>query len=304
MPAQTITLPEGIEPDRSLRSFLTEQVRSILEQRSIRLGVVGLLLVVASLFSLIPLRAGVDTGWMFIVPVAIASIAAGLRDGLATAFVAALLGGLFATASTGEVDGGLTASVTLARFIPYGITAAILGVFAEAHYSVQSNLRQLASLDPLTKVHNVARFYEELGLLELGTTGFAVLVIDVDDLKVLNDRYGHQTGSGAIQAVANVLRRVVRSTDCVARYGGDEFVVILKDADRSGAQVVINRMREMLRDEALPFAPGAEVTVSVGVAMFADDGVSSEELLAAADRAMYEDKRAHKSALTGPPLRH
>lgn len=296
MPAHTITLPDELDGARSVRSFLTEQVRSILEQRSIRLGVVGMLLVVASLFSLIPLRDGIDTGWMFIVPVAIGSIAAGIREGLAAALAAALLGALFATATTGSVDATLIASVALARFVPYAITAAILGSFAEAHYSVQSNLRQLASLDPLTKVHNVTRFYDELGMLELGSTRFAVLVVDVDDLKVLNDHYGHQTGSGAIRAVADVLRNVVRSTDCVARYGGDEFVVILKDADRSGAEVVVNRMREMLAREVLPYAPGAEVTVSVGVAMFGEDGSTSEELLGAADRAMYLDKRARKAA--------
>jgi diguanylate cyclase (GGDEF)-like protein len=86
----------------------------------------------------------------------------------------------------------------------------------------------------------------------------------------------------------------VRGSDCVARFGGDEFVVILTDADRAGAQIVVNRMREMLAAETVPGTPGVTVNVSVGVALYGEDGTTSEELLGAADRAMYVDKRAHK----------
>lgn len=280
---------------RLLSSFITEQVRVLLEERSLRLGVVGLLLVVASVFSLIPTPMGVDPGWMFIVPVAIASTAAGLKEGLLTALVASLLVALYTTASSGDYEPAMIAGVVLARFALYGLTSAFLGAFAEAHYAVQSGLRQLASIDPLTKVSNVARFYEEMGLLETDATDFAVLVVDMDDLKSLNDRHGHQAGSLAIQTVANCLRRVVRGSDCVARFGGDEFVVVLKHADRAGAQIVINRLRQMLAAHELASAPGVTLSVSVGVALAGEDGTTSEELLAAADAAMYAEKRTHKS---------
>lgn len=288
----SLNLPPG---RRMLSSFVTEQVRVLLEERSLRLGVVGFLLVVASLFSLVPTPIGVDPGWMFIVPVAIASTAAGLKEGLLTALVASMLVALYTTASAGVFDAGVVSSVILARFVLYGLTSAFLGAFAEAHYSVQSGLRQLASTDPLTKVSNVARFYEEMGVLEGHTTDFAVLVVDMDDLKTLNDRHGHQAGSLAIQTVANSLRRVVRGSDCVARFGGDEFVVVLKHADRAGAQIVINRLRQILAVQDLPGAPGVVLTVSVGVAVAGEDGTTSEELLAAADAAMYAEKRTHKS---------
>jgi diguanylate cyclase (GGDEF)-like protein len=205
---------------------------------------------------------------------------------------------MYATAAKGEVDLALIGSVGFGRMLLYGITAAVLGAFAEAHQSVQSHLRQLASLDPLTKVSNVARFYDEMGIMEAGHERFAVLLVDVDDLKVLNDRFGHQTGSAAIQSVAHALRRVVRTSDCVARFGGDEFVMILKDADRSGAQVVVNRLRSLLAEERLTTAPSAHVTVSVGVALFGEDGTTSEELLACADEAMYADKRSRKHLAT------
>ena len=280
-----------------IRALISEQLRSILEHRSTRFAVVGLLLVVASLTTLIPTPPGVDLAWMFIVPVAISAIAGGLKEGAAMAFLSAGIAALYATAAIGRIDGALIASVFLGRFVLYGITATVLGAFADAHQSVQSHLRAAASLDPLTKVSNVARFYDEMGLMETGEETFAVLLLDVDDLKALNDRYGHQTGSAAIQAVANALRKVVRTSDCVARFGGDEFVLILKNADRAGAQIVVNRLREALAEERLPVDPEVRVSISVGVAMFGEDGTTSEELLSAADDAMYADKRSRKAVI-------
>lgn len=296
---QAVAVPvDGSPSRRLLGSLVTEQVRVLLEDRPVRLAAIGAMLVVASLFSLVPMPVeGIDAGWIFIVPVAVSAIAAGLKEGIGAAFAASFLCALYATAKTGEVDFGLMSSVLTARFLLYGLTAAFLGSFAEAHQQVQSSLRQLATLDPLTKVNNVARFYDELGILEALETRFAVVVVDLDELKALNDRYGHQAGSAAIQAVANCLRRVVRGSDCVARYGGDEFVMLLKDADRPGAQVVANRIREELAEEVNPYALDMPLRVSVGIAMYDEDGRTSEELLAAADAAMYEDKRSRKVAL-------
>ena len=294
MNSPAVTAVEGASARRAFKTLITEQVRPLLEQRVLRLSVIGALLVVASAFSLVPAPSEVDSGWLFIVPVAIAAIAAGLKEGLWVALISSALFSFFAVISDGTIDESLVLPIFMARFALYGVTAAVLGSFAEAHYSVQSSLRTLASIDPLTKVSNVTLFYEELGLLESRGSEFAVLVVDVDDLKGLNDRYGHQAGSAAIQSVARTLRRVVRGNDCVARFGGDEFVVILTDADRAGAQIVVNRMREMLAAETVPGTPGVTIKVSVGVALYGEDGTTSEELLGAADRAMYVDKRAHK----------
>jgi diguanylate cyclase (GGDEF)-like protein len=281
----------------AFRALLTEQLRVILEQRHVRIAVIGALLAVASLFNLVPTPVGIDSGWMFIVPVAISAIAAGLGEGLAIALAASVLCGTLGGFENGDFDRTLALSFFSARFALYGITAVVLGAFAEAHYSVQSNLRDLAQLDPLTQVFNVASFYREMGVLENQTIDFAVMLVDVDDLKRINDTHGHQAGSEAIQAVANVLRRVLRGSDFLARYGGDEFVIILREANLEGAQIVINRLREMLTDEVLPGAPNLELSASVGVALYGEDGKSSEELLEAADKRMYRDKQARKLAL-------
>lgn len=286
---------ERVARPNLVRSLISDQLRVVLEHRSTRFALVGFLLVLASLSTLIPTPEGVTLAWMFIVPVAISAVAGGLKEGASVAFISALISALYATAAVGRIDLALVGSVLLGNLVLYGIVAGVLGAFAEAHQSVQTHLRTLASLDPLTKVSNVARFYDEMGLMEAQQESFAVLLVDVDDLKVLNDRYGHQTGSLAIRTVADALRKVVRTSDCVARFGGDEFVMILKDADRAGAQVVVNRLRSVLSEETLPGAPDVDVTVSVGVAMFGEDGTNSEELLAHADEAMYQDKRERKA---------
>lgn len=289
-------VPES-ETRRNIRILLTQQLRVILEDRAVRIGVVGILLVFASAFTMVPMPEGIDAAWMFIVPVAISSIAAGLREGLLVALAASILYATYVALGNEQFLPAQFMGVVTARFALYGLTSGVLGAFAEAHQSVESDLRDLASKDPLTKVENVSGFYKELGLLEAaGSESFAVLIVDIDDLKRLNDLYGHQVGSAAIKTLATTLKRVVRASDCVARYGGDEFVVILQEADRAGAQIVINRMRQMLAAEVIPGAPAERISVSVGVSLFGENGSSSEELLAAADSAMYADKRARKAS--------
>ncbi|MGH2787679.1 MAG: GGDEF domain-containing protein [Actinomycetota bacterium] len=297
MSAPGVVLGESPESNRMpLRSLLTEQLRVMLEERNVRIGVISVMLVFASLFSLMPTPVGVDSGWMFIVPVAVSAVAAGLKEGLLVAVAASALSAAFTSVGTGQFDGAVLLSVMAARFALYGITSAFLGAFAEAHYSVQSDFRELASLDPLTKVANVASFYKELGKLEQNPIDFTILVLDVDELKSINDRYGHQIGSTAIQTVANILRRVVRGSDVLARYGGDEFVVILREADEAGARIVIQRIREMLENEILPGTLQHRVSVSIGWAIFGEDGKTSEDLLEAADTRMYRDKQVRKLA--------
>lgn len=288
--------------DRAVSSLVTERLRVLLEKRSIRLSVVGALLIAASTYGLIfPLEAAVcattqcfDPNWVFIIPVAVAAIAAGLREGLSVALISVGLIGAFSSAKAGGADQSALATVLMQWFALFGLVAGVLGAFAEAHYAVQSSLRQLATTDPLTKVSNIERFYHEMTQLQASGTRYAVMILDLDELKALNDKHGHQAGSAAIQTVANVLRSVVRGTDTIARYGGDEFVVILREADRAGAQIVANRIREMIRSERLAQAPDVVLNVSIGVSVAHEDGFTSDELLAAADEAMYEDKRSHK----------
>lgn len=294
LPPALMPMQRTASARRDLHSWITDQLRPVLEHRQVRSVVVGMLLVVCSIFTVMADSTGIDGGWMFVVPVAISAIAGGLREGLVVALAASVLSGLNIVWSAEEIDAGAVTSLTTARFALYGLTGGFLGAFADAYHAVQSNLRDQARLDPLTRVANVAGFYEHLGTLQARPTRFAMMVVDVDELKALNDAHGHQAGSEAIQAVADILRVVVRSTDCVARFGGDEFVVTLNHAGRLGAEIVVARVHEMLLTHELMHAPGARVTVSAGIAVYGENGTTTEQLLDAADRAMYRNKRAGK----------
>ena len=295
--SSVLSQKDGSSPARSaLGTLVTQQLRVLLEQRAVRIAVIGIFLAGASAFTYLPSSDPGTAEWLFIVPVAVAAIAAGLREGLITAFVAAMMAGIFAVDDIESINfTTILLAIFSARVALFGIIAAVLGAFAEAHYSVQDHLRQLALLDPLTKVSNVERFHHEIRMLDAASIPYAVLITDLDNLKGLNDKFGHQAGSAAIQSTANVLRRVVRTTDLVARFGGDEFVVILREADRVGAQIVMNRVRKMLAEEQLPGAPGEVLRVSMGVAISGEDGGSPEELIRNADEAMYAEKRSRNT---------
>lgn len=289
------------ESRKHVRALVADQVQLLLEQPSVRYAVVGMLLVASSAVTLIPGPLAVDAGWMFIAPVAVAALARGIREGMFVAALSSILCATFTAMVAGEIDSAVVVGLAVARFVVYGSTAALLGAFAEAHTAVQSHLRRLASIDPLTKVANVASFHHHLGLLEATRAEFAVLLIDVDNLKAVNDRHGHQAGTAAIQLVAHKLRAIVRASDHIARYGGDEFVVVLADSHRSGAERVVARLRTLLAEEEIGGFDGVTVQVSAGVAVRGEDGTTPEELLAVADAAMYSDKRARKALRLAPP---
>jgi diguanylate cyclase (GGDEF)-like protein len=127
---------------------------------------------------------------------------------------------------------------------------------------------------------------------------FAVLFVDLDRLKQLNDQYGHERGNGVLRAVAEEIRRTIRATDLAARYGGDEYVVLLTRTDRAGALRVADAVRERVEQagERLGFVPG-QITVSIGVAEYDPSSPGEGSLLEQADRALYLAKAAGRNAI-------
>lgn len=172
--------------------------------------------------------------------------------------------------------------------------------------ALEEELERLSQHDPLTGLFNRRRFEEELRR-QLAYTrrygkGGALLLIDVDRFKQINDSLGHAAGDRALCRVAGLLRDNLRASDVIARdadpvlarFGGDEFVVLLPEVDEAGAQAVADRLTALMRDSPLTIG-GCELRlgISVGVAAFDEYGRPGEqELLAAADRAMYEAKAA------------
>jgi len=154
----------------------------------------------------------------------------------------------------------------------------------------EAQLHELATTDPLTGLVNYRRLLEALRqeIARSRRTGrpFALLLVDMDGLKKINDRFGHLAGSRAICRVADQLRRSTRETDVVARFGGDEFAVVLPESADAGGQAVLTRVSDNLAVDA----PLPAVTVSGGHAVFPRDGDSPTLLLRAADRELYAAK--------------
>src|SRR6202008_4697755 len=128
----------------------------------------------------------------------------------------------------------------------------------------------------------------------------AVVCMDIDDFKVVNDQYGHSIGDRLLASVAGVVRRELRQMDILTRYAGDEFVAIMPMASSKMAVSISERMRGAVEDQLFSVRNGTMVGlgVSLGVACFPEDGETSEELLTAAARRMQRDKHTRKSVFT------
>jgi len=158
-------------------------------------------------------------------------------------------------------------------------------------------VRSMAVSDPLTGLANYRRLISvleaELDRSRRTQRPFCVLLLDMDGLKLINDQFGHLTGSRALVRIGKVLRSHSRAIDTPARYGGDEFALVLPEAGKEIATRVVTRIRERLAAETE--APA--LSVSAGVAAFPEDGDTPEKLLGAADRALYIMKHGGRSSV-------
>jgi diguanylate cyclase (GGDEF)-like protein/PAS domain S-box-containing protein len=161
----------------------------------------------------------------------------------------------------------------------------------------QEQLRFLAEHDALTGVRNRRRFErdiaEQVGRFRRYGERAALLIIDIDGFKQINDTYGHKAGDLALKEVAAALQRRLRNTDVIARIGGDEFAILLPYADARQGALVSEDLRSIIYERYVPVRRGQPLRVSVcfGCALIDGDTNDEETILAAADRAMYTDKR-------------
>jgi diguanylate cyclase (GGDEF)-like protein len=190
-----------------------------------------------------------------------------------------------------STDSQNTSLLLLHAFI--GITALpTLALAAESteHRRADEHVRQLAVTDPLTGLANYRRLLDTLDseIKRYGRIGrsFAMLVIDLDGLKKINDAHGHLVGSRALCRLADTLRIHCREIDTAARYGGDEFVLVLPETEAEAAGFVAQRLSERLMNDG----EEPSISVSTGVAIFPQDDKTIDELLGAADRALYHGK--------------
>jgi two-component system, cell cycle response regulator len=164
----------------------------------------------------------------------------------------------------------------------------------------EEHVRELVVTDALTGLANYRGLVDALAveIRRYGRTKktFAAIMLDLDGLKKINDVHGHLVGSRAICRLAEVLRIHSREIDTAARYGGDEFVLVLPETNLNEGQQVAQRISERLRND------GEEppLSVSTGAAIYPQDGSTVEELLGAADRALYKQKHTRNKELRTP----
>ena len=169
-----------------------------------------------------------------------------------------------------------------------GMPASLVSAFdLTGRKHAEEKVQLLAVTDPLTGLGNYRRLVEELDAeaKRTGRTGrpFAVLLLDLDQLKKINDHYGHLIGSQALCRLADVLRVHCRAIDTAARYGGDEFALILPETTAAAARLVASRIRSRLATDSLQ----PPLSASIGVAVYPQDGETIEALLSTADRELY-----------------
>lgn len=183
-------------------------------------------------------------------------------------------------------------------------TLLILGLLATMYFrlvkSAEDGLRELACTDPLTQLYNRRSAMDvaqhEAAVFQRGGRPLAVVIGDVDHFKRINDQHGHAVGDVALRAIARALREGVREVDHVARWGGEEFLVLLPSTEAEEALQVCERLRQNVQALSSQNLAGADLSISItlGVAVL-QPGESIEQVLVRADRAMYEGKQAGRN---------
>jgi diguanylate cyclase (GGDEF)-like protein len=208
-------------------------------------------------------------------------------------------------AAVGIVDAGITVSDGLSTYVNAGarmlvyIYAAILTSSWEQE---RRRLKRISQVDELTGLYNLRALRDQLpiwlGPAARAGRSMAVLMLDLDGFKAVNDRLGHHAGNEILRRAADVLRVCVRIGDPVYRFGGDEFVVLLADTGAEGAEVVAQRVQQALHQLRPTFA-GEPMTISfsAGVALYPADGETPEILLSRADEALYRAKGTGHGAI-------
>lgn len=183
-------------------------------------------------------------------------------------------------------------------------TFAYLAARAIQNARLHERTVDLAETDALTGLYNrrklEQRLREEIQRAQRSTRPLALLLLDIDYFKRINDRHGHATGDSVLKAVAEIFRREVRDVDLVARTGGEEFMFLLPETGGERAQRVAERIRQALADKPVTTADGEplKITASIGIACYPVNANSTEALIANADRALYAAKQGGRNRVT------
>jgi diguanylate cyclase (GGDEF)-like protein len=186
---------------------------------------------------------------------------------------------------------------------PYALVAYLTQALAGSIITARRRIEEMAERDGLTGMLNVRTFktilHREHQLRLRGAPGgYAILLVDLDRLKELNDEHGHQAGNRAITTVAGAVQRAIRTSDMAARYGGDEFVVFLPGATTEVGEIVAQRIRNNVYKSLFSVGERLQrMTVSVGTASYPRDGAQQDDIVAAAGQRARRDRELRKTAV-------
>jgi diguanylate cyclase (GGDEF)-like protein len=256
---------------------------------------------------LVALTGGVTSPFFFAFPLIVGGAALVVSPRITVALAAAASLGYVAAVGAGSAPGPFGAMA--AATVGVNLTALILlsyaaMVIARAQRRTRDAAIRLSTVDSLTGLFNRTFFFaaieREIARSARSGRGFCLLMMDLDELKMINDRLGHFQGDRVLRGVGKVITDGVRQIDTAARYGGDEFVVLLPETDPTGAFVLAEKIRIGVNAMAIGMPTDApRASLSIGVVTYPEDGRTPDELIISADGAMYASKRAGKDRVTG-----
>lgn len=278
------------------------RVTSLLKERAVAKIAVEILGMIAFLTAMLAVlgseRAALTN--LYLLPIITAALALGRR---ATGLVLVLVAVCYLMLAALEVGfdslGAAFATEVASVLGPFVLVAFLTILLGENIQTAKARIRALSDHDELTDLYNM-RAFSRLAERQADATRraggrYALLMIDIERLKSINDHYGHEAGNRAIRLVADALLRLTRASDLVARYGGDEFALLIADADRTIADEVAQRIRNVVFATTLEADSRiVRVRVTVGVGCMPADGNSWQQVIAAAGKGLNEDKQGRE----------
>jgi diguanylate cyclase (GGDEF)-like protein len=238
---------------------------------------------------------------LYLLPIILSALTLGRLVTLLQVAVIAICHLLLAAAAPGlDVMSLSYASQAVGQLAPFLLVAYLTTTLSADITEARERIENLAQTDALTGLFNLRMFNEvwqrEHGSAERDRGVYALLLIDMDKLKDINDDFGHEAGNSAITLVAQCLQRSIRNTDYAARFGGDEFAVLLPGASPEVADAVVKRVRHNVFKTTLDLRSRMiRCSVSIGVVNYPKDARDMRELLSIADRKMYRDKELRRA---------
>ncbi|OZB19809.1 MAG: GGDEF domain-containing protein [Marinobacter sp. 34-60-7] len=262
----------------------------------------GYLIAAFSFFLFIMLLPEASTSafvWVLMMPV-LAYLLLGKREGLLLSLPFMLMSGLVYVRFLGEV-GSAHVMIDLLNMILCGaLMLVFMHMYEARREEAEQRLVDMAQTDALTGLANRASFqatlFRTIAECERSGSGFALVMMDLDHFKLVNDTLGHDAGDYVLREISHCLTERLRVTDFVGRLGGEEFGLILRDVKPADAVDLMEELRERIADRQMQYGEAEiRVTASFGVAQWPEHGRSAETLTCVADRCLYIGKRAGRN---------